>query len=220
MDIAELQAQPREARGSRACRRLRTLGLVPAVLYGHDQPNLLLSVNGIDVEKLLEAHSFIVRVQWNGQEETAQIREVQYDALGDELLHVDFIRISLTERITVSVPVETHGEAPGVEEGGVLAVQQHELEVECLPTAIPERLRVEVGELEIGEVIRVGDLAFPEGVAPVAEPETVIVTVTPPVELEEEEAEGVLEEAMAEPELIGREAEQEEEIGEEPEDEQ
>ncbi|MHC4592923.1 MAG: 50S ribosomal protein L25 [Planctomycetota bacterium] len=134
------------------------------------------------------------------------MRDLQYDPLGDHVIHVDLARISLSETVTVSVPIETHGEAAGVAEGGVLDLQLHELEVECLPTAIPEKLRVEVAELGIGEHLRVGDIQLPEGVTPAADVEAVVVAVTPPVEIEEEEAEELAEEAITEPEVIGREA--------------
>ncbi len=207
MDIAEIEARPREVRGSRACRRLRHQGLIPAIIYGRGQPNVLLTLREQDVEELVEEHAFIVQVGWDGVQENAQIKDVQYDAFGDEIVHVDLVRISLTERIVVAVPVETHGDAVGVSEGGVLETVQHELEVECLPMAIPDSIMVEVAELAIGDNLTVGDLRFPEGVEPVTEADTVVVTVVPPSELEEEEEEA--EELLLEPELIGAEEEEE-----------
>ncbi len=208
MDIEEIQARPRDARGRRACRRLRRQGLVPAVIYGRGQPNVLLNVRLSDVEKIVKARTFIVQVSWDGQRESAQIRELQYDALGDQVMHVDFVRISLTETVTVSVPVEPHGEAAGVAEGGVLDLREHELDVECLPTAIPEKLRVEVAHLGIGDDVRVRDIAFPEGVEPIAEPDLLVAVLAPPAEVLEEEAEVLPEEAIAEPEVISRQADE------------
>ncbi len=211
MDIAEVQASPREAGNSRVARRLRKQALVPAVLYGRKQGNVLLSLHRDEIEKLIRAHTAIVQVVRDGQSDSTQIREVQYDALGDHVLHVDFLRISLTEVVTVSVPVETHGDAPGVAAGGLLELRMHELEVECLPTAIPEMLRVEVGMLEIADGVRVAQVEFPEGVTPTADPDAVVVVVSPPVgEEEEEEEEGLLGGAAAEPEVIGRVAGEEE----------
>ncbi|MGD2174934.1 MAG: 50S ribosomal protein L25 [Candidatus Brocadiaceae bacterium] len=207
MQIAQIEARPREVRGTRACRRLRNQGLVPAVIYGRDEPNVLLTLRHEDIDELMESHAFVVEVQWDGQQENAQIKEVQYGALGDEVMHVDLVRISLTEKVTVGVPVEPHGDAAGVAEGGIQELVLHEVEVECLPTAIPEQIRVEVEELEIGDNLTVADLEFPVGVEPVTDPETVVVTVVPPAELEEEEEEP--EELLLEPELIGREAEEE-----------
>jgi len=202
MDIMKLEAQIREAHGSRACRHLRKKDVVPAVLYGRNEPNVMLTLDRKSTESLLEEHTYIASIGWDGHEENAQIRAVQYDALGDTILHVDLMRISLTEVITVSVPLETHGQAAGIEEGGVLDIVLHELQVECLPTAIPEEIRVEVSELDIGDDLRISDLPFPEGVRPLDDPDTVVVVVTPPQEIEEEaeEALGV----EAEPEVIGR----------------
>jgi large subunit ribosomal protein L25 len=209
MDILEVEAKPREARGSVACKRLRKQDLVPAILYGHGEPNVLLSMKRRALERLIEDHSFIVCIAWDGQHDNAQMKAIQYDALGDRVIHVDFMRISLTETVSVSVPVETHGEAAGVTEGGILELVMHELEVECLPTAIPERLRVELAGLGIGDSLRVADIVLPEGVVAVAEPEAVVVHVAAPVEEEEEGLAGLAEEAL-EPEVIGREASEEE----------
>lgn len=217
MDILEVEAKPREARGSVACNRLRKQDLVPAVLYGHGEPNVLLSMKRRALEHLIEDHNFIVCLAWDGQRDNAQMKEIQYDALGDHVVHVDFMRISLTETVTVSVPIETHGEAAGVADGGIVDLVMHEIEIECLPTAIPEKLRVEIAELGIGDSLRVADLVLPEGVTAAEEPEAVVVNVAPPAEEEEEEVAGLAEEGL-EPELIGREAGEAEEEGEQEEE--
>ncbi len=204
MEVHEIVAQPRDLSGTRACRRLRRQDLVPAVLYGHGQPNVMLALQCGAIEKALHERALVLRVVWDGSEETAQIKEVQYDAVGDELLHVDLARISLTETLTVTVPVKTHGEPRGAEEGGVLELLEFELEVECLPTDIPENIRVEVAGLGVGESLTIADLVFPEGVTPTGDPEMVVVAVVEPVEeAAEEEAP---EAALAEPEVIGRQA--------------
>ncbi len=213
MEVHEITAQPREMSGTRACRRLRRQDLVPAVLYGHGQPNVMLSLHCEAIEKALHERALVLKVVWDGSEETAQIKEVQYDAVGDNLLHVDLARISLTETLTVTVPVKTHGEPRGADEGGVLELLEFELEVECLPTDIPENIRVEVADLGVGDSLTIADLVFPEGVTPTGEPEMVVVSVVEPLEeVEEEEAP---EAAVAEPEVIGREAKEAEEGEEE-----
>ncbi len=210
MQLVQIEARPREARGTRECRRLRRLGLVPAVLYGRKQDNVLLSVNRRDVQKLLASRAVIVEVNWDGRHEAAQVKEVQFDSVGDLIEHVDFARISLTETINVRVRVETHGDPVGVAEGGILALREHELEVACLPTAIPEKIRVEVSALAIGDTLRVRDIQFPEGVTPTADADMAVVAVEAPVELPAEEEAGLPEEAQAEPEVIGRKAAEEE----------
>jgi large subunit ribosomal protein L25 len=214
MEVYEIAAQPRQASGTRACRRLRKENLVPAVLYGRGQDNVMLALPDEAILQALHERALVLRVLWDGSEETAQIKEVQYDAVGDNLLHVDLARISLTEKLTVTVPVKTHGEPRGVTEGGVMELIEFELDVECLPTDIPESIRVEVAELGIGESLTIADLVFPEGVTPLGEPDAVVVSVVEPVE-EVVEAEVAPEAVLAEPEVIGREAKAPEEVEEE-----
>jgi len=213
MAVFEMKAWPREERGSRACRRLRRQALVPAILYGRHKPNVLLAMREADLHAMLEEHAFIVRLMWDGQEESAQLKELQVDQMGDQILHADFARISLAEKVRVSAAIQVRGEAPGVALGGALEMQLHEIEVECLPGAIPDALFADVSGLGIGDVLRVQDMSFPPEVTPVAEPQTVILGVVPPTEVPEEEA---AEEILAEPELIRREAEEAEEAQEEP----
>ncbi len=217
MAVSKLKAWPREERGTPACRRLRRQGLVPAVLYGRKKPNLLMTIREHDLDELMMEHTSIVELNWDGQEQPAQIKEIQFDELNDRIIHADFARISLTERIEVTVPIETHGEAEGVREGGVLEMQTHTVEVECLPEDIPDSLEVEVSHLEIGDAVRVKDVPFPEKLTPLSNPEAVLVAVVPPTE-EPEEEEELLEEVVTEPELISREEEEEEMLPEEEEE--
>lgn len=205
MGIEEIQVQPRDALGTRACGRLRKEGLVPAVIYGHGEPSVSLSVSAADIERLLRLHNFILRVSWDGQSQTAQLKDIQYDPVTDGVLHVDIVRISLSETITTTVPVETFGEPESLDEGGILNVMLHEVEVECLPTVIPGNVRVDVSALGMHDTITVGELELPEGVKPTHEPETVVVVVLPPTEEAEEEEEVEEAEMLTEPELIGRE---------------
>jgi len=205
MDMPAIKAWPREERGTHASRRLRKRGLVPVVLYGRGEPNVLLSARENAISRLIAEHASIVRVEWNGHSTPTQLKEVQYDSLGDAILHVDFGRISLAETVRVSVRIEPHGEPVGVKEkDGVLEIVLHEIEVECLPTNIPETIRVEVAGLDIGDDIRLGSLALPEGVVAVGDPDAVVLAVAMPTEIIEE-APASPEELMAEPEVIGRE---------------
>jgi len=110
MDIPSIQAWPREERGTRPCRRLRRRGLVPAVLYGRGEPNVMLSVREQAVERLIQEHHTILEVVWDEHTTAVQIKEVQYDYLGDGIIHADFNRISMTETVQVSVAIVTHGE--------------------------------------------------------------------------------------------------------------
>lgn len=213
MDIPEIQAWPREESGTRPSRRLRQEGKIPAVMYGRGEGNVMLALDEHDIEELLDRHALIWQVDLDGESTPVQIKEVQYDAFGEQVLHADLGRISLSETVQVAVSVETEGEPVGVrEEGGVLEVIRHEMQVECLPSEIPDAITVDVSELDIGDDLRVGDLDLPAEVTPVDDSHTVVVTCVPPMEMVGEEDEDALaEEFMAEPEVIGAEEEEEEE---------
>jgi large subunit ribosomal protein L25 len=127
---------------------------------------------------------------------------VQWDHLGKDLLHVDFARVAADERIVLTVPIELRGTAPGVTAGGVLDQPIHTLSIECLAISIPDTIRVNIGELQIGSAIHVRDLALPAGVKAMSDPEAIVVQVKQPVA--EEEAPVAAEAAeAAEPEVIG-----------------
>jgi large subunit ribosomal protein L25 len=209
-----LQVALREGRGSRAARRLRAAGGIPCVLYGHGQDPVHLRVDAHDLEQALHSHSSVFELQWSEGGDTALVHELQLDALGDETLHVDFLRVSLTEKVQVTVPLELHGEPKGVLEGGILNQQKHEVEVECVPTEIPEQIRIEVADLQIGDEIKVSDIPPVAEVQILDDPEDLVVLIQPPAEEEEEEAEE-LAEMPAEPEVIGRKPKEEEEAEEE-----
>ena len=138
-----------------------------------------------------------------GKVEKALIRDLQWDPLGHDILHVDFARVAADERITVDVRLELKGTAPGVTAGGNLDQPLHNLEVECLAIAIPESIRVNVSELQIDSVLKVRDLVLPPGVTTKIDPDTVVVIVHPPI-VEEEAAPAAAEAEQAEPEVIGR----------------
>jgi large subunit ribosomal protein L25 len=210
-----LVTQPREGRGSQAARRLRRKGIIPAVIYGHKEETLCVALPLEELERTIRRGVRVVDLKTNGKEEKALIRDVQWDHLGKELLHVDFARVALDERIVVSVPVELRGVAPGVNAGGTLDQPIHALSVECLAVSIPESIRVNVGELQIGSAIHVRDLVLPEGVKAMSDPDAIVVHVTTKlVEAEAPVAAAAVPEA-AEPEVIGRQKAEEEE-GEQP----
>jgi large subunit ribosomal protein L25 len=137
------------------------------------------------------------------------ISELQWDHLGKALLHADFQRVAVDERVSVTVPIELKGTAPGVTAGGALEQPLHNLRVECLAIAVPESVRVVIGELQIGSAIYVRDLHLPEGVKALDDPDLIVVQVkAPQVEAEAPAAAEAAE--TAEPEVIGRKAAEEE----------
>lgn len=208
----QLPAERRTELGSSAARRLRRAGRLPAVLYGHGMEPVHLSVDRVQMEHLLAAGVRVVDLLIDGGEARALIKDLQYDALGSEILHVDFQRLVAGEKVEVAIPIEVIGEPVGVRrDGGVLDQVMKEVTVSCLPGRMPEVIRVDVRDLGIGDDITVADITWPEGVEPAVPGELPVVSVLPPEEVPEGPA---LEEAK-EPEVIGRRAEEAEEDTEE-----
>jgi len=204
-----LHAKKREASGTRACRRLRAEGEVPAVLYGHKEETVALQVSVDELEKALRRHARMLELQIDDRKDTVLLREVQYDALGDEVVHVDFVRVALDETITLEVPIQLKGK-PKVEHA-VLQQTLGVIEIECLPANIPDAIIVPAADLTLGQSIQVGDIVPPEGITIVTEPEIIVATLTAAAAEEAIEAVAAEGEAPAEPEVIGRKAEPEEE---------
>lgn len=214
MESPTFTVQPREGRGSQAARRLRRQGLVPAVVYGHKEATLSVTLSTDELHKAIRHGVRVVDLKVDGKTETVFIRDVQWDHLGKELLHVDFTRVAADERIVVTVPLELRGTAPGVTAGGVLDQPIHTLSVECLAISIPDSIRVPIGELQIDGAIHVRDLVLPPGVKAMADPDAIVVHVTQKMEEPEAAAAPVEVPEQAEPEVIGRPAKTEEEEAE------
>jgi large subunit ribosomal protein L25 len=202
-----LNVQLRETRGKRNARRDRRSGHLPAVLYGHGKETLSLLLSVEEFRAALRHGARLVKLA-GAVDEQAFVRQLQWDTWGSNVLHVDFTRVSEHERVRVRVTLELRGEAPGLKAGGVVKQQFHDVEIECEATALPDRLYVNVNQLEMGSSIAVGQLELPPGVVVFAEPETVVVECVEPVEEVEEAAAAPGE---VEPEVIGRKKEEGEE---------
>ena len=181
-------------------RRLRKAGSVPAVLYGHGEETVSLSCGADAITTAIRHGSRVVSLT-GAVQQTALIVDVQWDAFGVEVLHVDFTRVSASELVTTSVAIETRGEAPGIKEGGVVEQPVHEVEVELPASKVTDRLQLNINKLHLGETLTAGDLDIPEGGTLVTPPETVLVQCVEPKEIIEPE-EGL--ETGAEPEVIGQ----------------
>lgn len=206
-ETVELTTQSRSHRGSGKARQLRRKGLVPAVVYGHKEETLSITLPLEELEKAIRHGAHVIDLKTDGAVQKCLIREVQWDHLGMELLHVDFARIALDERVVVTVPIELRGQSPGVtSSAGVLDQPLHTLSVECLAISIPERIRVNIGEMQIGSVIHVRELTLPEGVKAMVDPEAIVVQVKAPIVEAEAAATAIpgVEAGAAEPEVIGR----------------
>jgi large subunit ribosomal protein L25 len=197
-----MEVQPRKDRGSRKAAQLRGVGLVPAILYGHKEATLSVAVSAEELHRAIRHGARVLDLKTGGKTEKVLIKELQWDHLGHEILHVDFARVSADERIRVTVPIELRGTAPGATGGGVLDQPMHTLPIECLAINIPESIRVPIGELQLGQSIHVRELHLPEGVKALADPEAIVVHVTTPIAEPEPTVAPVVE--QAEPERIGR----------------
>jgi large subunit ribosomal protein L25 len=214
-EVVKLVTQPRQGRGSQKARRLRQKGLVPAVVYGHKEATVQIALPQEEISKAIRHGSHIVELQTDGKGQTALIKEIQWDHLGKELLHIDFARVAADERVTVPVPVEIRGTAPGIAQGGVLDQPLHTLHLECPVVSIPASIRVNVGELQLGGSIHVRDLVLPPGVKAMDDPDVIVVHVKAKiVEPEAVAAPAAPTAEQAEPELIGRKPAAEEEEAE------
>ena len=198
----QMQAQPRGELGSKKNRKLRQQGLVPGVVYGHKEPIAPVTLPRKELSTHLAKGAHVFDLSVDGKSETVLVKEVQYDHLGIDVIHVDFARVSLTEKVTVTVPIELKGTPKGEDEGGVLTQVIADLEVECVVTDIPEAIRHNVSDMGLDAVLHVKELTLPPGVRPLADEDQVVATVS--VMAEEETPAG----DEAEPEVIGGKADE------------
>jgi large subunit ribosomal protein L25 len=204
-----LKVQIRKEVGKAATKKVRKAGQVPAVLYGHGEQTVSLAVGQEELDALIRHHGRLVELTGDVAD-TALIREVQWDALGKDVLHCDLVRVSATESVTIRLTIELKGTAPGTREGGVVVLVAHDIEIECPVSAIPERVGVNINALQLGGAIKMADVELPAAAKLLSDPEQIVVHCQKPLELPEEGAAAAAGET-AEPEIIGRKAEGEEE---------
>ena len=200
MAFASLTIEPRTELGGRANKRLRDKGLVPGVIYGHKEAVVPVTLPKKETVRHLDHGAHLFDLTLGGKSEKVLVKEVQYDHLGIEVLHVDFARVSLDEKVELTISIELKGEPKGEKDGGVLQQILNELEVECLVTDIPDVIVVDVSDMAKDDVITVKDLKLPKGVTTAVDEDQVIVKVS---EIEEE-APAEPAEGAAEPEVIGK----------------
>lgn len=202
----------RDKSGSKYARRLRKEGMLPAVVYGHGQESIAIALNAHDFIKGLHHGHRLFTVDLKGQAETLLLKDVQYDYLGKDIIHVDLIRVDLTERVTVEVPIEFRGVAKGTTMGGMLDEVMTHLEIESEVTRIPDVIAVVVRDLDVGDALHAKDIELPEGCVLMTDPEALVVLCheSKVAAAEEEGAEEELEGASAEPEVITERKEEDE----------
>lgn len=208
-----LNAEKRERTGKGVARQLRSKGIIPCVIYkdGQSTPIQIPAKELLPFMNIATKEKLFVTLKLNGEEKQAILQDYQVDPVTGKLLHVDFMEVSATEKIRVTVPVILVGEPIGVKQDkGVLQHGILEIEIEAIPEKIPGHIEVDVSHLEIGDSIHVRDIKFEEGIKVISNPDEVIATVT--VEEEEVEVTPATEEPV-EPEVIkkGKKAEEEEE---------
>ena len=201
-----LEAEERKELGKNANRRLRATGKVPSVLYGQGAAPLSLSVDYKELDGILHSdtgQNTIFTLKFGSSSKNVLVRDYQLDPIRGNLIHADFQSVSMDQTMSFEVPVLPLGESVGVKAGGVLDQVLRQIELECLPTDVPDNIPVEISHLDIGQAVRVSELKVDTSkVRVLSDPELVVLTISPPHVVEEEEDEVVDEEETAEPELI------------------
>ena len=211
-----ITVEAREGRGTGEAGRMRHQGRVPSVLYGGDKPPVAISVDEHAVGEILKGAAgentiFLLKLKGTDEERLAMIKELQVDRISGKFIHIDFIRITRGHKLTVKMPVELVGDCVGVRHGGRVDFVSREIELEILPREMFDKFVLDITDLEVGEHLKVADLApqLPENAKFLDDENRVVCVVEIPRIVEEEVEEEVLEDEAviseaAEPEIIGK----------------
>lgn len=201
-----LNAVLRKALGRQECKRMRQRGEIPAELYGHGQPNAHLVLPAAEVYAAVRHGAHLVELK-GAVNESALIKEVQWDPYGAEVFHLDLARVSAEETVEVTLHVELRGTAPGTKEGGILQHILYDVKISCPAGLIPDKLEAKVGNLRVGDHLSASQLELPVGASLITGPDQVVVQCVLPQM--QEEAAPVPAAEVAEPELIRKPKEEE-----------
>jgi len=171
-----LKADLRERAGSKHAAKVRKQGRIPAIVYGHKQEPVAISLDAHSFVEGLHHKHRLMDVQIGQKKEKMIVKDIQYDHLGKNIIHADLMRVDVSETVKVTVPIELKGTAKGTHEGGIIEERADHLEIECKATDIPETIVVWVKEMGVGDVLHAGDIELPDGVKLVSSPETLVVT--------------------------------------------
>ncbi len=196
---ATIVAKKRTELGSRANKRLRDSGSLPGVVYGHKEAVIPVTLPKKELVSYLTKGTHLFDLALDGKNEKVLVKEVQYDHLGLEVLHVDFARVSLDEKVKVIVPLELRGKPKGEAQGGKLAQLIADIEVECLVTDIPAYIRHDVSDMALNSTLHVNELKLPSNVRSLIDGHLIVATVKAIVESAATDAP-----VVAEPEIIGK----------------
>jgi large subunit ribosomal protein L25 len=181
-EVAKIKVEPRDpaknkGTGSRFSRRLRKTGRIPGVIYGHKQAVVPITLERVDVWRMIKTPGHLTDLDVAGTTETVLIRDVQWDHLGKEILHLDFSRVNAEEMIETEVSLELRGVAAGVANGGILEHLVHSLRITCKAGAIPSSIKVDISHLQVEQGLHVRELTLPPDVTVSADPELLLVHV-------------------------------------------
>ncbi len=208
-----VEAKERKLSGKNANRRLRQDGRIPGVVYGKGRQSFSVSIDSAEVYRILHSEAgrnTIFKLEMGGWLSDVLIRDYQLDPVKEDLVHADFQVVSMDQKMAFQVPIEAVGLSKGVKAGGILDIVLREVELLCLPSDVPDHIRVDVTDLEVGDIVRLEKVEVDVSkVTILSDSNLVVVTVVPPPVEEEPEIDEV--EEAAEPEVIKREAAEEEE---------
>lgn len=208
-----VNAKIREMTGSKFAERVRKTGMIPAVVYGHKKDAVAISLDGNKFVEGVHQGNRLMDVKIGKNAQKMIVKEIQYDYLGKEIIHVDMMRVDVAEMVRVTVPVELKGTAVGTHEGGILQEHADHLEIECQAGDIPETIVVLVKDIGVGDALHAGDIELAAGVKLVSSPEMLLVSCG--LVAAAKSTEELEEEAPAAPEVIGEVKEEKDESSEE-----
>ena len=196
-----LKAEIREQTGTKTVQKIRRSGRIPAIVYGHKQEPVAISLDAHNFVEGLHHRHRLMDLQIGKEKEKAIVKDLQYDHLGRNIIHVDLMRVDATETVRVMVPIELKGTAAGTHEGGIIEAHVDHLEVECKVVDIPEIIVVSVKDVHIGSALHAGEIELPDGIKLISSPDTLLVTCH--MVAAAKTTEELEEETPAAPEVIG-----------------
>ncbi len=184
-----LKIQDRETTGTKNAKSLRKKGLIPGVLYYKGEDTINISIMKMDLHQAFNSGQRIFEIESSGNKQYVMVKDLQYHPVTDEIIHIDFMRVRRSEKIKISVPLILVGDAAGIKEGGLLFQSMNQIEIECFPTDVPEKIDLDISKLEINNSYSVADVKVPnDDISIVSAPELNIVSINTPAAEEEPES--------------------------------
>ena len=185
-EYEKLDLKERTVKGKSKARSLRRDGMVPGIYYFRGEENVDLQIDKKKLYHAMSSGQHVFEVEMNGATQYVTIKGIQYHPVTDEVLHIDLMQVNMTEKMKFTIPISLEGEAEGVKEGGVLSQILTTIDVNCLPTSVPDNILVDISNMELNSNMTVADIVnIPEGVEILSDPESTIATLAPPKEEEE-----------------------------------